>query len=261
MPAPFPIWGRAHQPIRSLEEWLRHAPPAGRERQWREGRSALELARHWLPGRLPDEVKRVLATSGAFRDFAPVEAFAEYRTRLDHFAGGTRTHDLLVTGSVNATDNGTALLDVEGKADESFGPTIGERLAAARVSRGRNPRSRATERVEWLCQSVLDARPEDVEPLRYQLLHATAAAIIAAEARGARQVAWIVHEIRSPGLRTARQQANAHDLAAFVERLGAASFHLDHGTLTGPIQVHRASNLPREVTLWIGKSHAVLPGR
>lgn len=261
MSDPFPIWGRNHQPIRSLEEWLINAPPAGRERQWREGRSALELARHWAGGRLPEDLRRLLTMSDTFRDFAPVEAFAEYRTRLDRLTGGTRNHDLLVVGSVSGPAEGIALLDIEGKADEPFGPTIGERLAAAHLERERNPRSRAVERVEWLCQAVFGVRPSAVEHLRYQLLHAIAAAVLAAEARGARQVAWIVHELHSPGLSAARQQANTRDLAAFVERLRGTAHHLDQGLLAGPIRLHRAGTLPRGVALSIGKVQTLVPSR
>ena len=52
----FGVVNRSDQPIHSVEEWLSVAPPAGGERQWREGRSAMELACRWMGGRVPDEV-------------------------------------------------------------------------------------------------------------------------------------------------------------------------------------------------------------
>jgi Domain of unknown function (DUF6946) len=128
-----------------------------------------------------------------------VEALAETRTRLDPRAGSTRNHDLLVVGQVGAE---TVLLDVEGKADEPFGPTIAQRLRAAAAT----PRSGAAGRVRDLCASVLSATPDAVGHLRYQLLHAIAAAVQAAADRGAARVAWVVHQFCSPDL-------NKHTLA------------------------------------------------
>src|SRR5215217_7155070 len=94
----FVIRGAGGEPIRSVDEWARLAPPAGREKQWREGRSAMELARRWAAGIVPEEVQAVLASHASFRDFVPEEALAEHRTELDGYRGNTRNHDLLLVG-------------------------------------------------------------------------------------------------------------------------------------------------------------------
>src|SRR2546421_166990 len=50
--------------IATLDEWLEKAPPKRGEAQWRDGRSAKELARAWLAARgtgdVPPEVRALL---------------------------------------------------------------------------------------------------------------------------------------------------------------------------------------------------------
>jgi hypothetical protein len=250
-PQTFPIRG-AGAPIHTLAEWFQLAPPAGRTRQWREGRSALELARRWVAGRVPDEVSALLATAPAFRDFEPLEGLAEARTPLDRLAGNTRNHDLLVVGRAGGLP---ALLDVEGKADERFGPTISQRVAAAHKARTLNPRSRALERVETLCLLVFGVGPNQVGELRYQLLHAVAASVLAARRCGATRVAWVAHEFRSAAVRSALQRANARDLDMFVTRLAGSGMALpSSGALVGPLSLHGPDAGVVDVELYIGKA-------
>jgi hypothetical protein len=248
-PTAFPIRG-PDGAIRTLDDWFRLAPPAGRARQWRDGRSAKELARRWVAGRIPDEVAVLLATSPAFGDFEPQEGLAETKTRLDRLAGNTRNHDLLVVGSSGGVP---ALLDVEGKADEPFGPTIAQRAWAAQSELTRNGRSRAMERVESLCSMVFGVGPGEVGELRYQLLHAVAAAVLAARQPGASRVAWVAHEFCSPAASAVRQQANSRDLDAFVKRLGGTVVP-SSGALVGPLTLHSRDASPSGVELYIGKA-------
>jgi hypothetical protein len=250
-PQTFPIHG-VGAPIHTLADWFRLAPPAGRARQWREGRSALELARRWIGGRIPDEVAALLATAPAFRDFEPLEGFAEVRTPLDRFAGNTRNHDLLVVGRAAAAP---ALLDVEGKADESFGPTISQRMATARDARALNPRSRALERVESLCSLVFGTSPEEVGGLRCQLLHAVAASVLIARERGATKVAWVAHEFRTPVASSVRHQANARDLDMFVARLaGSGPILPSSDVLVGPLALGSPDAGVVAVELYVGRA-------
>jgi hypothetical protein len=52
----FVVKNAAGKRIRSLAHWRRVAPPAGRDRQWATGRSALEVARAWSGLTVPREV-------------------------------------------------------------------------------------------------------------------------------------------------------------------------------------------------------------
>src|SRR5207245_347078 len=77
-------------------------------------------------------------------------------------------------------------------------------------------RSKALARVRELCGAIFNREPEAVGGLRYQLLYATAAALIRAREDGADRVAFIVHEFRSASTREAQVAAIGADLASFV---------------------------------------------
>jgi hypothetical protein len=152
-----------------------------------------------------------------------------------------------------------ANLGIEGKADETFGETIAARLTAAEAYLRENPRSNALARVWELCAAVFNREPEAVGGLRYQLLHATAAALIRAREDGADRVAFIVHEFRSAGTREAQVAANAADLAAFVRALGGAASRIAAGgPLVGPFFVPGNDRVPSDVALYVGKAVCTL---
>lgn len=124
------------------------ASPAGKGRQWADNRSAKELAGRWAAGTMPVEVQRLLESHAAFRDFVPTKAWAEHETALDGCGGNTRNHDLLVLGECGSD---AAIVDVEGKADKSFGLLVGKQLERARTARREKLSSMALTRVEDLC--------------------------------------------------------------------------------------------------------------
>lgn len=255
----FSIHGKGGEIIHTLEAWFQYAPPAGGEKQWQEGRSAMELARRWLPGRIPEEVRRLLDGTEAFAGFAPERGDAESKTPLDAYGGNTRNHDLVVKGR---TPGARANLDIEGKADETFGETIAQRLAAAEAYLQKNPWSNALARVRELCAAVFGLEPEAVGELRYQLLHAIAASLIRARADEADRVAFIVHEFRSACVREAQAAANAADLAAFVRALGRDPSTICAGRqLVGPIFVPGNARVPADMALYIGKAVCFLGHR
>lgn len=251
-----PIYGRSRQAIHTLADWFLYAPPAGGERHWKPGRSAMELARRWLAG-MPEEIERLLATSPAFREFRPEEARAEVKSPLDGFAGNTRNADLVVHGRCG---DDRVLLDLEGKADEAFGPTIADRLARAAEELRENPRSQAAERVRLLCGAVFGVEPEQVRSLRYQLLHGIAGALGQARLQRAPRVAFIVHEFQTRSTNPEYLARNAGDLEAVVRRLGGAAeaARLRAGELAGPVRVPGSEWIPADVDLYIGKAVARL---
>jgi hypothetical protein len=245
-PVAFPIYDRLEQRILTLCDWRTFAPPAHRD-HWQDGRSAKELARRWLGGRLPPEVAGLLASRPAFRGFAPEAAWAEHKTRLDARRGNSRTHDLLVVGRCGGA---AALLDVEGKADEPFGDTIAVALAKAVARRAPG----AIDRIHELCRAVLAATPAQAPQVPYQLVYGTAAALLAAARRRAPVVAWVVHEFRTPALDARKLAANARALNAFAADLaGVPDLEVPPGALVGPLRV-RGDGLPRSIDLYLGKA-------
>jgi hypothetical protein len=246
----FPIYGRDKRKITTLDEWYAFAPPAQRQKHWKPGRSAMELAKAWLPGRLPAEVCTLLQTSESTGGFVPRCAWAEVNTPLDRLRGNTRNHDLLLYG--HDSKGLDLILAVEGKADESFGKTIKQRLAE--VKRKRKP-SHVPERVAQLAQAVLDSTTDAVQELRYQLLFAVGATLIEAGKHNAQKAVFLVHELLACGLSEKKLRANARDLVSFVRQLGQApALDVQAGVLYGPLRVKGNAFVPSHVDLFIGKA-------
>ena len=222
--------------IYSFDQWRRFAPPASGDAQWKDLRSAKELARAWFSGlepEVPKECRELFETSAATRGLRIKTIFAERQAPLDGRGRG-RQHDLLAHGMV---DDRRIVVAVEGKADESFGPAIGEYLAevsAKNEARRRENRqlSAVPERINELSVRVF-GRPVDalISTLRYQLLHATAGALI--EAQRANVAVLVVQEFVSDGCDLARLNANCEDLAKFCETLGSPMSLA--GVLAGPL--------------------------
>ena len=187
------------QPIIDLDDWGKRAGPKSTD-HWREERSAMEAARSWLAvasPALPAEVAAVLASHAAFGSVDKWEGEPEAKLLFDDFPGEPRNADLVVY----ARDQfGEFVLAVEAKADESFGETVAEALAAAVDRKLENPRSNGVARVEQLAAALLGPRLKGesaLGKLRYQLLTATAGALRAGERHGADRV---VYSFTSSGL-------------------------------------------------------------
>ena len=110
------------------------------------------------------------------------------------------------------------LLAIEGKADESFGPTVA--AAAASPEPSRRP-----ERVRRLLLALFGSSDlVELGDLRYQLVHAVAGTVIEAGLRHADAAVFVVHELVSPSCRSENLARNQSDLDRFV-----ASLHHEPG--------------------------------
>lgn len=150
-------------------------------KQWKTGYSAKELAYSWETSNgFPDEVQAVLGTQSVFQNLEILFAVPEYQVPLP---GGSRPsqNDLFVLAR---NDDELVVIMVEGKASESFGPTLGEWRANA--SEGKR------KRLEYL-QEVLQLKGELADEVRYQLLHRTASPLIVAEQFHATSAIMLVH--------------------------------------------------------------------
>lgn len=228
--------------IRDLDDWRARAGPKDPVLQWKDHRSAKELARAWLePGghHLPMEVSAALE---AHADFAEVQrwlAEPEVQLRFDKFAGEPRNTDLLV---VCEDAHGPFLLAVEGKADETFGPTVGEALLEGLEVRAMKLTSRRIERIVQLVEALLPRGPgagnPKVQSLRYQLLTAVAGAACEAERRHIGRVVLLVHEFVTDCTVDDRHAMNAADLNYFTARLTSGAVNLiPPGLLVGPFRL------------------------
>src|SRR4051794_25681438 len=136
---PLRIRGARGAPIESLGDWLSLAPPAGRGKQWRAGRSARELACAWLrPGRpaMPEELAMLLVSHKATTHFAAGLAVPEARIALDDRRGNTRNADLLLHG---IAAGGQTVVAGEGETGQPVRPPLGDARGGGRQAAAKPP--------------------------------------------------------------------------------------------------------------------------
>lgn len=199
----FPPPGRAAAFFHARE--LRH-PAAVRpflgdpQRHWRPRYSAYELAHSWIgSGGVPATIRDVLDTADPYRGCELVEGWFERETDLGTPGRPSQTDVLALVRLANGDH---AIVGVEGKAREPFGPLVGEW----------NTTPGKDARLEHLCAG-LGLNRADAGSLRYQLLHRTAAALIEARRYGARHALMLVHSF-------AEAPDSLADYRAFAEALG-----------------------------------------
>jgi hypothetical protein len=170
-------------PTRSFEDWKQLL--AKPKLHWKQGFSAMTLARSWEAASstgFPPEVAEVLKTGSAcgLEGIRFLLAIPEYKVPL---AGGVRSSqtDIMVLAR---TLHGLAVIGVEGKVDESFGPKLAQKKAE--MSEG------FSTRLDSLLKRLeLPAKISD--RIRYQLIHRTASTLIMAEDYNAACAVMLVH--------------------------------------------------------------------
>jgi len=148
-------------------------------KHWKKGYSAFELATSWVTASgFPMSVRNVMEACAPYAGAQLIEGFFEREVDL-RTPGRPSQTDLLVLARLRS---GHAVIAVEGKVAEPFGPLVSE-------WRGGDGKER---RLQSLSQS-LGLRAEATNGLRYQLLHRTASALYEAERYGFGQALMLVH--------------------------------------------------------------------
>ena len=202
--------------IRDIEEWKRLGGPK-ESSQWKEGRSAYELANDWVTGRAQPRVEALLNSQ---LDGVELEVgFAEKKTRFDGYAG-PRNHDLLIEAS---SAEGPVVIGVEGKADEPFDLSLIEKRVQARRSLDANPNSNALRRLDEMSDAFLGFSVEDLSAedprgdLGYQLLSSLAGTLADAKQMGASSAVLLVHEFVTSETEDLKHELNNNVYSAFVD--------------------------------------------
>ena len=242
--------------LTSLEAWQTHAGPKSSD-QWVNDRSAKEVARAWLETggmNLPEEVSSALVNHEAFGPVQTWQAEPEAKLRFDNFAGEPRNSDLVVHAQ---GPHGPFLMTVEAKADESFGETVAETLAAAVDRYLVNNRSNGITRIKQLAEALLGPRQKGDPPLkdiRYQLLTACAGTLCEAQRRGYSRALMLIQEFVTVKTSDNMHTRNADDLNTFVKRLSHGSVTaIRSGGIYGPFLVPGAPLVSAKVPLFVGK--------
>ena len=208
-------------PTKSGADWKRLL--AKPDLHWKPGKSAMSVAASWEAAgdRFPSEVSTALAASKD-PDLANLElllAVPEWEVELPGAVTTSHTDVMALAGNVR----GLVAVAVEAKVDEEFGPTLGEKRAA--------PSSGQAERLKYL-HDVLQLEEPLPDPIRYQLLHRTASAILTAQLFHA-QVAIMLVQSFSPVERW------RDDFVMFSQALGA----LPVSDAVVPVHRHNAPRL------------------
>lgn len=155
--------------------------------------------------RLPAEIQRAMDScpDPILRGIRLLFALPEYQVPLPGGATASQT-DVLAVGT---TGRGAVVLAVEGKVDEEFGPTLGEKRVEA--SDGVTTRLKVIHELLGLDVSAPDG-------MRYQLFHRTASALLVATELGAQAAVMVVHSF-SP------TDQWFDDFATFARLLGVES--------------------------------------
>ncbi len=241
--------------IDSLEKWRRYAGPK-RPNQWKDERSAKEVARAWLGAgnKMPEEVVSILSGHPNFGPVLTWVAEPEAKLKFDDFSGETRNSDI----AVYVRDTfGLYLLAVEAKADEPFGESVAQTFSKAFERRKKDPNSNGAIRAEQLVLALLGLQMKDSARfgnLRYQLLTACAGALCEAERKGCSRSIMLVHEFITNATTDKKHAKNETDLENFMEQLSNGTVNkVSRGQLYGPFFVHGEPLLKSKVALYIGK--------
>ncbi len=161
---------RIYIPTTSPEDWRKLL--ADPEKHWKPGYSAWELAHCWEKTKgFPSSVQTMFAGSEfpALQKLELLLAIPEYRVGMPG-GGHASQNDLLVLAK--AADDNLVSITVEGKVNESFGPTVKAWLE--------KPTPGKEKRLEFL-RERLGLVDESLGDIRYQLFHRTVSALAEAE--------------------------------------------------------------------------------
>lgn len=178
--------GNFHIPIEKPEEII---PRLGKQEfHWKKGRSAWELSTSWMQSNgLPPLVRAVLDQAPEWQGAELLEGIFERETNLPGKGRPSQT-DLL---AIVALKDGNAILGVEGKVDEPFGPLVEDWL---RADKDRN----RTDRLAGLC-TTLGVDVATVGGLFYQLFHRTCASIYEAKRFRYKRAIMLVYSFAEHG--------------------------------------------------------------
>ena len=239
--------------LSTLDEWFCYAPPKGKKKHWKDGRSAKENARLWLNAApcLPSEITEILRSCADVGILRSWHAEPEAEIPFDNFSGPANI-DLLLTCD---DEIGSLVVAVEAKADESFGDTIKKTLSKANTRLEKDSGSKGVERVKNLAaQFGLSLERQETLNLRYQLFTLTAAALAEAERRAAQRAIVIIHEYVTSLTSCEKRAQNAADLDCFLKVVFGRQYSLCNGMIVGPIETNGMEKL------YYGKAQTIRPG-
>jgi len=178
-----PLFGPDDSPLSNPEDVINFL---GKGRaHWRGEYSACETAHSWFQADgLPATIQSILQTDPVLSGAMLKKAYFEKQTDLDNLGRPSQTDVIAIV----ATNSGQAVLGVEGKVEESFGPLVSDwnDYSPGKLRRLAN----LVERLGLKPSAAIGS-------LRYQLLHRTVATLLEAERFATTEAAMIVQSFSS----------------------------------------------------------------
>jgi hypothetical protein len=265
-PAALPIrFAKGTEEIRNIGDWSALAPPKSTE-HWKPGRSAMESAHAWCGAdgaSVPKEIRALLESNPQTRGVTLSRGEPEKRIVFDTAGGESRNADVALLGTDSRGK--TIAITIEAKADESFGLTFQQTVAASVERMVSGKPSNGVQRAEALARALLPPRrvgkavplaerTPSLGPLRYQLFTAVAGTLAFAHQSGAETAIFIIHEFVTDCTTDEDQKSNALDLDAFVRRLSDGTIRmLRSEEIVGPFHVSDNPFWSSKPALYIGK--------
>lgn len=234
--------------IGCLNEWFNKCPPKGKEKHWKDGRSAKETAKHWVYT-IPQPFKEILKPFGLnFKTCSP-----EYVSTFDNNGGMGRNHDLLILAENENKES--VVVSIESKADEPFADTISETIKATEERIKKNSNSKGLKRISELRKALFEKEDDSQLILRYQLLTAVAGTIAEAKKQNAKSAIFLVQTFISDEIDNKKHLQNQNDLDTFITLFSNSKYtEIHNNQLIGPLKIiSKTKHLPDDIDLWIGK--------
>lgn len=227
--------------ISSVEGWFDEAPPLGRRRHWKDGRSAKEVAKAWCASgtvAVPADLLTLVRAHRLTEAFEPATAIPECPTHLRGEAGGRRKHDLVILGMAASR---RVLIGVEAKTDEPFDEPLKKRVRRAQGMIARGEPTNQLKRIERLVWALFD-RPAFIgdtlepalAPIPYQLISGLAGTLYEADNRGADLAVFAIHTFHSAALDAAAVSANRDAVSRFAALIAGGQVDVKENELYGP---------------------------
>jgi len=245
--------------IKSVSDWFKLAPPKKGALQWKDGRSAKELAKAWCGiGGTPSPPKEFLdlmAPLATADQLGNAIGWPEHQVPIDKLLGESPNIDLAI---ICDGLRGKTAICVEAKADEPFGEYASTVYNAAATRIGQGIKTGSLTRLEYLEELLLPEADPGLpgrEEIRYQLLTGTAAALTMAKKYHAPVAVFVVHEFLFVGhVDEQKIQQNKLDLSQFVTRLTRGSITAaSEGVLLKPLSPPSPKADWGGASLYIGK--------
>jgi hypothetical protein len=221
--------------ICDLAGWLKYFPPKNKKIQWKDGRSAKEMAKFWLNDANREEFKRFIREIKGFEKFEFDYIIPEYESKFDCFRN-PRYHDLLIVGKDNNT-----IITIEGKADEPFG----KQFKKVKIP---NANSNVLGRIKNLYENYFKNN-KAVLDIMYQLTHWFAGSLAEAKRRDMENIIMVLQVFKSNSTSNNKIQKNHAEFEKFIEFISDGRYTtIANKEIIGPIE----SQYTEDKKLYIG---------